>query len=94
MSRPLAPIPPQVEDQVDDDRDVDDEEGNPDGGESAGDLVDLEWDERAGGDDDEVLGPVVAKDQAGALDRVEGGVEERAHLERVHRFQAERAFGF
>jgi hypothetical protein len=28
----------------------------------------------------------------GVLDA--GGMEERAHLERVHRFQAERAFGF
>src|SRR5579883_1540308 len=79
--KPLPPILPQGDDQVDHDRDVHEKDPGPDVGELPDELVDLEGDERASGDDDQVLGPVIAEDQPDPLDRVERGVEERADLQ-------------
>src|SRR5262245_23892990 len=76
----LPSIFPQYVDQVDHDRDIRDEQRDPDEGEFPGDLVEFEGDQRARGDDDQVLGPVVADDQADPLDRVERGIEVRADL--------------
>ena len=72
---------PDGDDQIDDDADVEQEEREPQGSRFLGDLVDLEGDQRAGGDHDEIAGPGVFEDQADSLDQMQDGVKECAGLD-------------
>ena len=61
----------QLDDQVDDNTEVHDQDGDAQQAVFLHDLVDLEWNQRAGGEDDEVSGPVALEDQADSLDQVQ-----------------------
>ena len=71
----------QLDDEVNDNGDVGDQQGDPDQAVFLHDFVDFEWNERAGGEYDEVSGPVALEDEADALDQVQDGVKESACLD-------------
>src|SRR5205085_9432294 len=46
-----------------------------------GQLVHFEWEQRAGGDDGEIFGPMLAQQQADPFDSQQGGVKECARAQ-------------
>ena len=71
---------PELNDQVGENAEVHDEYQNAQPAVFLDDLIDLERNERARGDDDEVSGPVVFENQPDALDEVQERVKESASL--------------
>ena len=80
-SRPGSVVFAQLDDQIDDDARIQNQESDPRWTSLLEDFVELEGDQRAGGEDDEVSRPIAFENQSDPLDQVKYGIKEGASLD-------------